>query len=88
MAVSPLTLFWSPFALGLKHDTMVSGPKNDMVATYLLYLKLSLPSGFAPFPQNQACLSSLSLIGIFIKDSSVHQITPSSPGVFIHSFIC
>lgn len=54
---------------------------------YLLYLKSSLPSGFAPFPQNQACLSSFSLMRIFIKDSSVHQITPSSPGVFIHSFI-
>lgn len=31
MAVSPLTLSWSRLALGLKHDTMESGPENNMV---------------------------------------------------------
>lgn len=56
---------------------------------HLLCVRSSLLSGFVPFSQNQAFLSSFSPMKFFIGDSSVYLFTPphpSPPDVFIHSF--
>lgn len=78
-----LFLFWLLLRVTLPwDDSMESRLKNNMDKRHCLYLKSSLPFGFAPFFQNQAFMSSFSPMKFFIETLQFTYVslpTPSPP---------